>query len=149
MEFPINKKKSLKVMKYQFSYHMKIKALKRALAKLEEEDVDVSHLVTDRHSQVKCYMRRDQPNIIHMFDVWHVAKGVYKKLEAVSRKHLCNVVGECSHSISSNHLYWCAASSDGNGDLISQKWLSVLNHVTNIHEGHGDLYPRCLNTSTS
>ena len=76
MEFPINKKIIFKSNEVPSSYHMKIKVLKRALAKLEEEDVDVSHLVTDRHSQVKCYMRRDQPNIIHMFDVWHVAKGI-------------------------------------------------------------------------
>ena len=39
-------------------------------------------------------------------------------------------------------------SSDGNGDLISQKWLSVLNHVINIHEGHVYLYPRFMLTWT-
>lgn len=125
------------------SYHMELEGLKRSLARLEEEDIDISHLVTDRHSQVKCYMKRDQPHIVHLFDVWHVAKGVYRKLHAISKKRLCDVVGEWSHSIS-NHLYWCAASSNGNGDLISQKWLSILNHVVEVHEGHGDLYPRCL-----
>lgn len=59
------------------------------------------------------------------------------------KKRSCDVVGEWSPSIS-NHLYWCAASSNGNGDLISQKWLSILNNVVDVHEGHGDLYPRCL-----
>lgn len=68
---------------------------------------------------------------------------MYRKLHAISKKRLCDVVGEWSHSIS-NHLYWCAASSNGNGDLISQKWLSILNNVVDVHEGHGDLYPRCL-----
>ena len=69
----------------QSSYHMKLKVLKRALTKLEEEHVDVSHLVIDRHSQVKCCMRRDQPKPIHMFDVWHVAKGIafYNKIISI------------------------------------------------------------------
>ena len=82
MEFPMNKKIIFKSNEVQSSYHMELEGLKRGLTKLEEENIDVSHLVTDRHSQVKCYMRRDQPNIIHMFDVWHVAKGIafYNKI---------------------------------------------------------------------
>ena len=27
---------------------------------------------------------------------------------------------------------------------MQQKWLSILNHVVNIQEGHGDKVPRCL-----
>ena len=40
-------------------------------------------------------------------------------------------------------MYWCAASSGGDGELVQQKWLSILNHVTDVHEGHGDKFPRC------
>ena len=29
-------------------------------------------------------------------------------------------------------------------ELVQQKWLSLLNHVVNIQEGHGDKFPRCL-----
>ena len=32
-----------------------------------------------------------------------------------------------------NHLWWCCASSIGNGELIREKWLSVLNHIRGIH----------------
>lgn len=32
---------------------------------------------TDRQSQVMAYMMREQPLIVHMFDVWHVAKGMH------------------------------------------------------------------------
>lgn len=41
----------------------------------------------------------------------------------------------------SNHTYWCALSSNGDEELVLQK--SVFNHVANVHEGHGPLFPRC------
>ncbi|XP_052254874.1 uncharacterized protein LOC127860677 [Dreissena polymorpha] len=41
-------------------------------------------------------------------------------------------------------MYYCAALSAGNGDMVVQKWLSIGNHVCDIHEGHGDLFPKCL-----
>ena len=43
-----------------------------------------------------------------------------------------------------NHLYWCASSTpDGNPDMMLAKWLSLDNHVVNIHTGHGALFPQC------
>ena len=57
------------------SYWMELEGLKRCLRKLEEEGICVSDLVTDRHAQVKAYIRDEQPEITHWFDVWHVAKG--------------------------------------------------------------------------
>ena len=45
--------------------------------------------------------------------------------------------------VHSNHLYWCAASSNGDGELVLKKWLSILNHVTDVHDGHGELFPSC------
>ena len=68
---------------------------------------------------------------------------MYKKLEAAGKKKGCQKVKDWARSVS-NHLYWCAASSGGDGELVKQKWLSILNHVTNVHEGHGDRFPQCL-----
>jgi hypothetical protein len=42
------------------------------------------------------------------------------------------------------HLYWIATTSNGNGPLVRQKWLSFLRHCVDIHEGHGALYPKCM-----
>ena len=52
-------------------------------------------------------------------------------------------IGLWSRSIS-NHLYWCAASSHGNGEELKEKWMSILNHCTNVHEGHGQHFQKCL-----
>eukprot|EP00105_Crassostrea_gigas_P041763 XP_019925911.1 PREDICTED: uncharacterized protein LOC109619685 [Crassostrea gigas] len=124
------------------SYAMELEGLQRGLAKIAEEELQVSHLVTDRHSQIKKYMREVHPEVVHWFDCWHIAKGIFKKLEAVGKKKNCEIIGDCSRSIS-NHTYWCAMSSEGDGELVSQKWCSILNHVCNVHEGHGNKFPRC------
>lgn len=57
------------------SHAMELEGLQRSLHFLIEEcSLQISHLVTDRHSSVKKYMREKQPDIVHWFDVWHVAK---------------------------------------------------------------------------
>ena len=69
--------------------------------------------------------------------------GVYKKLESSGKKKGCEKVKAWARSVS-NHMYWCAASSGGDGELVQQKWFSILNHVVDIHEGHGQMFPNCL-----
>ncbi|XP_052084466.1 uncharacterized protein LOC127721708 [Mytilus californianus] len=127
------------------NYAMEQEGLIRCLNFLHNQHVQVSHLITDRHSQVKKFMREKEPSIQHMFDVWHVAKGIYKKLElkGKSLKKGYQGIARWSRSIS-NHMYWCAASSNGNGEELVQKWQSVLKHCANVHDGHGDLFPNCL-----
>lgn len=44
-----------------------------------------------------------------------------------------------------NHLYWCVASTpDGNETIIKAKWLSLENHLHNVHRGHSKDFPKCL-----
>ncbi|XP_061183986.1 uncharacterized protein LOC133192121 isoform X2 [Saccostrea echinata] len=125
------------------SYWMEMEGLTRCLKRVEEEGVVISDLVTDRHPQIKAYMKKERSDINHWFDVWHMAKGVFKKLEAIGKKKKYKQVGDWARSVS-NHLYWCAASSEGDGELVSEKWLSILNHITDVHEGHGKRFPKCL-----
>ncbi|KAK3105927.1 hypothetical protein FSP39_008705 [Pinctada imbricata] len=132
----------VQVTEVKNSCHMELEGLKKCLAALKQAGVMVSDLITDRHSMVKSYMKKEQPSIRHWFDVWHVAKGVFKKLIAVSKKRDCSQIADWAHSIS-NHMYWAASSSNGNGEMVLQKWQSILNHVCNKHEGHGDLFPTC------
>ena len=67
---------------------------------------------------------------------------ISKKIEALAKKKSCAVLGDWKQSIS-NHLYWCAASSSGDSKQVEAKWLSISNHVTNVHEGHSEAFPRC------
>lgn len=70
--------------------------------------------------------------------------GNTKKITAIGKFADCKDVMQWQRSIS-NHMYWVATSSDGNGELAVAKWKSLLNHIQNIHEGHDDpLFPKCL-----
>ncbi|KAH9378879.1 hypothetical protein HPB48_013448 [Haemaphysalis longicornis] len=54
---------------------MELEGLKRALKELTDHGVVVTEVVTDRHPQVRKYFRTEQPDVDHLFDAWHVAKG--------------------------------------------------------------------------
>ena len=56
---------------------MELESLKRQLQYLEDSNVAVKSLVTDRHSQVSAYMSQEKPHIKHTYDVWHLAKGTH------------------------------------------------------------------------
>ena len=45
---------------------------------------------------------------------------VSKKIEALAKKKGCSILGNWKQSIS-NHLYWCAASSGGDGKEVEAK----------------------------
>jgi hypothetical protein len=37
----------------------------------------VKELVTDRLPSIQKYMSLENPQVIHSYDVWHIAKGVF------------------------------------------------------------------------
>jgi len=99
-------------------------------------------------------VERAQVNFWYSIVAWHILhpSTVYvffliqtslRKLRYLPKKKSCAVLGDWKQSIS-NHLYWCAASRSGDGKQVEAKWLSIFNHVTNVHEGHSETFPRCL-----
>ncbi|XP_062610016.1 uncharacterized protein LOC134271813 [Saccostrea cucullata] len=123
------------------SSHMELAGLKRAMGFLKDH-VNITTLVTDRHSMVKKHMRIFHADKNHYFDVWHIAKGVSKKLEAASKKVNGHQIRPWIKSIA-NHCHWTASSCDDDGELKQAKWKSIVNHIANQHENHSQQYPRC------
>ena len=75
--------------------------------------------------------------------------GLKKKLLALSKEKDCDELHKWIKSIT-NHLYWVAASTPtADGQLMTQKWESLLNHIQNVHEGHGLLFPTCIHEDLS
>ena len=64
-----------------------------------------------------------------------------KKVEKIGKTKTTKYVLNWVQSIK-NHVYWCASSSNDNPELVRDKWLSLLNHIRNVHEGHGKLYKK-------
>ena len=64
-------------------------------------------------------------------------------MESLAKLKECKVVGEWEKSMI-NHLYWCVVSTRcGNGDVMKAKWLSLDNHLHDVHSGHSEDYPEC------
>lgn len=54
--------------------------LERSLAHLERQGLAVGTMVTDRHRQIAKWLRETYPHIEHLYDIWHVAKGLCQHL---------------------------------------------------------------------
>ena len=121
---------------------MEREGLSRILKRLQDNDVKVCQLATDRSVTVRSFMKKDWPNVDHQFDVWHFVKSVVKKLH---KKDWPNVDHQFDvwHFVKSvvkklhkkckkkefdnlrkwipsiaNHLWWSAATSQGDKVLL-------------------------------
>ncbi|XP_072175107.1 uncharacterized protein [Diadema setosum] len=131
----------------KFSFHMELEGFKRFQAYLGNHDMEIAKLITDRHRQIAKHVREMCPTVLHMFDVWHIAKAVQKKVRALGKQKYCGEVCAWEKSIT-NHIYWVASSTqDSEEELRAAKWNSLANHMQGIHEGHSDLFPECLHGS--
>ena len=73
----------------------------------------------------------------------NINTGDRKKIEALAKQKDCKIVGEWQKSIL-NHLYRCVASSpNGDSEVVQAKWLSLENHIHNVHRGHSKKFPKC------
>ena len=53
------------------------KGLQHVLQFLQQNNLEVEILVTDRRKQINKWLHETHPSITHYFDVWHVAKGIW------------------------------------------------------------------------
>ncbi|XP_060768019.1 uncharacterized protein LOC132875289 isoform X2 [Neoarius graeffei] len=122
---------------------MEKEGLTRALAQLEEEGVAVKELVTDRHVSIRKMMRDHHPTIRHSVDIWHIDKGMGKKLTALGKERGCDLVKKWKPAIS-KHLYWCVNKGKGDPDVSVAAWKALENHVINIHTHDDPKFDKCL-----
>ena len=118
------------------SNRMEKLGLQKVLADANEKGVNINQITTDRHVQIRKYLREEKTTISHQFDIWHFTKNIRKHLTAASKKASCKELGKWIKSIC-NHLWWCCASCEGDEDLLKEKWLSIIFHVQNKHEWTG------------
>ncbi|KAK7912855.1 hypothetical protein WMY93_013066 [Mugilogobius chulae] len=118
---------------------MEKRGLKRCLDRLEENDLKVDYVITDRHAKVQKYLENRQ--IAHYFDVWRLEKELSKRLDELSEKKDFLIVKKWSPAIK-HHMYWSAASSQCGEEKVA-KWISHVNHIQDIHKHDDPLFPHC------
>lgn len=62
---------------------MELEGLKRGLEDLKRKKLSVKALITDRHTQVRKWLRENHKSIKHFLDIWHVAKGMYQNKKVI------------------------------------------------------------------
>ena len=121
---------------------MEKEGLIRVLKKLDSCNVKIKSITTDRHTQIRKYIRENS-DIRHQFDVWHAAKSIRGKITSVAKLKANSDLTVWIKSID-NHFWWCCESSKGNLEELTEKWLSILFHICNIHEFPGNkVFKRC------
>lgn len=118
----------------------------RSLKYLEENGVKIDCIATDRHISISALMNK-QTRIMHQYDVWHFSKSIVKKLCDKSQQKKYEGIGPWIPSIS-NHLWWSAATCNGDAKLLTEKWVSLCNHLTNKHSWNtGTVFHECSHPS--
>ena len=106
-------------------------------------------MTTDRHKQIRSYLKKERPDIVHQFDIWHVGKNIKKKLAQKAKRKNCRELGDCIRSII-NHFWWCCATCNKDETLLIEKWLSILNHISNKHYWEdATVFKKCEHTAIS
>ncbi|KAL1430227.1 hypothetical protein MTO96_015291 [Rhipicephalus appendiculatus] len=160
MNMSTNKVLHMELVKFtevSCSNKMEKEGLQRALDYLTEQEVVISSLVTDRHSEIKAFLKKYYPYIKHLFDLWHMGKGKWSNALSVvcaiksSRWTISSLGRAKRHEIVLGwrktiirHLYWCAVNSDGDDNRLLARWLSILRHIVNVHDHPNPLHPFCL-----
>ena len=97
------------------------------MEKFRKKEISISSLTTDRHVQIRSYMKKEHPQIKHQFDVWHFAKNIKKKIVKKSKLKSCSELFDWVKAIV-NHFWWCCASCGGNAQELKEKWVSNISH---------------------
>ena len=120
------------------------KGLSKILQMFKDENITLTQIMADRHTQIRKYMSKKESGINHHFDSWHFAKNIKKKLINESQKTSCKILSKWVKSIG-NTFWWVCATSEGDFELLQEKWISILFHIQGKHElaGHNMLKKKC------
>ena len=138
---------------------MEIEGMKRAFEVLKKKGIEINAFISDRHRGIGKWVRKNMLETRHfcvacckMYATTSVSFNdalindfaFRKKVEALAKTKECEIVGKWIKSIV-NHIYWCAASTpDGDSNMVKCKWISLDNHLHNVHEGNSSSFPTCL-----
>ncbi|KAG0423785.1 hypothetical protein HPB47_000454 [Ixodes persulcatus] len=102
-------------------------------------------LRVDKGHLRKLYRLKRNRRVILLTNLADSSTGVKKKIIAVARTKQHSVLLLWLKTII-RHIYWCARTSNGDGQLVLARWTSLMRHIINIHEHPDQLHPVCTET---
>ena len=123
---------------------MELDGAQRCFKYLKDSGLQIPIFITDRHKGIAKWVRTFEKETQHFNDLWHVCKGLCKKIVNAGKEKGCETL-VCWIKGIRNHLYWGAMSTKmGYGEMIVAKWKSIVRHLRNEHENHpDDLFQKC------
>ena len=133
-----------------YSQGMENYGLEYLIKYLESCGVDIVILTTDQHKQIRCFLRKEYPEICHQFDIWHRAKNLKKKLGKIVLKKETKDLQLWIRAVI-NHFWYSCATYNEDVDLLRDKWTSILYHIHNIHhwKDSKSMYSSCAHAPLS
>ena len=84
-------------------------------------------------------MREKYSGIEHEYDLWHIVKGINKKMLSSGEKDLIR----WTHAVAT-HMWYCVSTCNDDVTLLKEKWISILHHSTNVHRWTtADVFFKC------
>lgn len=84
---------------------MELQGAKNCFTFLRNAGVAIAVFISDRHRGIAKWIRESQTNTTHLFDIWHVARSIVKKLLKASKEKGYELIKEWIKGVR-NHLYW-------------------------------------------
>lgn len=85
--------------------------------------------LTDRQVDIKSMIKKQFPNILHEFDVWHLSKSLIKKFKSIDGKKYSDVI-DWQKSIV-NHMWYSTETCNWDSNILTVKFTSILHQVKN------------------
>ena len=98
---------------------MELAGAQRCFQYLQEKGIKVSTFISDRHKGIAKWIR-ETTDTKHYRDIWHIVKGLTKKLTKAGKEKGNELILSWVKAI--RCLYWCVLSTkQGFGNLIVAK----------------------------
>ncbi|XP_072279210.1 uncharacterized protein [Pyxicephalus adspersus] len=118
-----------------------------ALDRLLNTKLKVKVIASARNAGIRRILRSDYRNILHKYDLWHLAKSIESKLQAASKEANCAQLSAWVVP-AKNHLLWSASTCRQDPQLLKEKWISIACHAANIHQWYSaSQYHSCHHSS--
>ncbi|KAJ8050065.1 hypothetical protein HOLleu_03116 [Holothuria leucospilota] len=115
------------------SVRMEAEAFQRSFKRVRYDlKLNVARFASDRHTSIRKICRTEFSDVLHNFDLFHLAKNISNSLRKAAKLKSNGELELWIKSVS-NHLWYCSRNCNSDIPLLVEMWKSILYHVSGIH----------------